>query len=140
MLRFEITINGDQAVRNELRNAASSMRGRVRRATYAWAESRVMSQLAVAQYPPERPGQRYRRTGNLKRGFYINQTDRGVTIGNRMNYAGYVVGDGQGRGQAWMHKGRWYTMRSIIDKQRPRLKAGIEDEVQRLFPLARRTW
>lgn len=140
MLRFEIAINGDQAVRNELRGAASSMRGRVQRATYAWAESRVMSQLHTWNYPAERPGQRYVRRYRLMRGWYIQQTPRGVVIGNRMPYAGYVVGDAKGQGQAWMHKGRWWVLRRKIDEQRPRLKDGITDEVNRLFPLARRTW
>lgn len=140
MLRFEFTARGDQAVRNELRAAAASLPRRVTNATYDWAMSRVMSQMAVKGYPPQRPGQRYRRTGNLGRNWYARPVDRGVVIGNRMDYAGYVVGDARGQGQAWMHRGRWYLMRQVIDEQRPRLRAGISDEVSRAFPSARRVW
>ena len=140
MIRFDLTVRGDQAVRNELRAAAASMPRRVANATYDWGQSRVVSQLTVKGYPPKRPGQRYKRTYRLQGGWQAKPTGNGVMISNRQPYAGYVVGDAKGQRQAWMHKGRWYVARTIIDGERPRLRAGISDEVSRAFPSARRVW
>lgn len=140
MLHFEIQVYGARAVANELRTAAAGMQRRVTNATYAWAQSRVVSQLSVMTYPPKRPGQRYVRTYRLRNGWTVTAKGKGVTIANRMPYAGYVMGDARGQRQAWMHRGRWPLVKTIIDKERPRLKAGIEDEVQRAFPRWRRTW
>ena len=140
MLHFELQVYGNKAVANELRTAAAGMQRRVTNATYDWAMSRVVAQLSTMAYPPKRPGQRYVRTFRLKSGWSATVKGQGVTIANRMPYAGYVMGDAKGQRQAWMHRGRWPLARAIIDKERPRLKKGIEDEIGRAFPTLRRTW
>ena len=45
-----------------------------------------------------------------------------VYIKNAMPYAGYVVGDSAGQGQAWFHRGRWYVMRDMVEEKKPELK------------------
>ena len=36
--------------------------------------------------------------------------------------AASVNGNGAGRRQAWMHRGRWWLMRDMVDEKRPELK------------------
>lgn len=84
----------------------------------------------VPPYPPERMGQKYMRTESLGRsmgsGFgggrqgapdIFEVTTNGNSVegryGSRLGYAEYVIGEGR---QAWMHKGRWWTVRNILNK------------------------
>ena len=90
--------------------------------TYDWAQLHVMRHLSVKPYPPERPGQRYKRTGNLKRSWEAGVRGNVVYTKNAMPYAGYVVGDSAGQRQAWMHRGRWYVMRDMVEEKTPELK------------------
>jgi hypothetical protein len=78
--------------------------------------------LSVRPYPPERPGQRYKRTGRLGRSWKVSTRGQSVIIENTAPYSGYVVGDGAGQRQAWMHRGRWWLMRDMVDEKRPELK------------------
>lgn len=134
MIHFELRVSGQTAVQNALRTAAATGRKRMVNVTYQWAEQNVMAQFRRA-YPPPRPGQTYRRTGNLGRGWAIRINQGSVTIHNAMPYAGYVVGDAKGAGQAWMHRGRWWVARDAIDEARPLLKAMVIDELNHMFAL-----
>ena len=72
-------------------------------------------------YPSERPGQTYRRTGQLNRAWYarITKNDTISIInpakGKSGYYASYVVGDQQ----AWMHAGRWWQARNVVEESLP---------------------
>jgi len=85
----------------------------------------------VKRYPPTRPGQRYIRgrgptnsRGRLRRETSerlgqswttkIEGTRNGLRgeVGTNVSYAPWVVAD---RFQAWMHRGRWFTDKSILD-------------------------
>jgi hypothetical protein len=82
----------------------------------------------LADYPPERPGQRYVRTGDLGRGwtqtpqrFAAQGAAIALRVTNPVPYAQYV----QGQKQAWMHKGRWDTVQAVLDHNRSAIvKAG----------------
>lgn len=142
MLRFEITIRGSDAVRNELRGAVAKLGPKAQDVTYRWAQD-TRATLKSTPYPPKRPGQRYVRTGRLASSWAATRAGKGAIITNSASgksgvYAGYVVGDNRGEKQAWMHRGRWWTARSIIDRERPKLKAALMAEVERTFPLGTR--
>ena len=122
MLRFELTITGQDAVTHSLREAAAVLPRQVVNTTYDWAQLHVMRYLSVRPYPPERPGQRYKRTGRLGRSWKVSTRGQLVVIENTAPYSGYVVGDGAGQRQAWMHRGRWWLMRDMVDEKRPELK------------------
>ena len=122
MLRFELTITGQDTVTHALREAAAVLPRQVVNTTYDWAQLHVMRHLSIRPYPPERPGQRYRRTGNLKRSWEAGVRGNVVYIKNAMPYSGYVVGDGAGQRQAWMHRGRWYVMHDMVEEKKPELK------------------
>lgn len=86
-------------------------------------------------YPPERAGQTYIRTFDL-RGSWSGQasTRTRYVINNDANargnyYAVYVVGDGDGEGQAWMHKRRWWKARDIIDQRMPRFTDKLRERM-----------
>ena len=122
MLRFELTITGQDTVTHALREAAAVLPRQVVNTTYDWAQLHVMRHLSVKPSPPERPGQRYKRTGNLKRSWEAGVRGNVVYIKNARPYAGYVVGDSAGQGQAWFHRGRWYVMRDMVEEKKPELK------------------
>lgn len=72
-------------------------------------------------YPPERSGQKYRRTGELNRSWLAQIIGRDtISIINPASdksgfYATYPVGDEQ----AWMHKDRWWQARPVVEETVP---------------------
>lgn len=81
-------------------------------------------------YPPERPGQRYQRTGALGRGWQ-RQTSADplsieVDVFNRVSYAPYVIGDDQGA----IFADRWYTYTELAAGAEPRVAALIDEGVE----------
>ena len=134
MLRFELTITGQDTVTHALREAAAVLPRQVVLTTYDWAELHVMRYLSVRPYPPERPGQRYKRTGRLGRSWKVSTRGQSVIIENTAPYSGYVVGDGKGQGQAWMHKDRWYRARAVVDEEAKVLPAALKAALVRAAP------
>lgn len=65
---------------------------------------------------PERAGQAYARTGNLGAGMYVVQDGATSRYTVEAGYAGYVIGNSDGTGGAWMHAGRWPNLRLTILK------------------------
>jgi len=71
-------------------------------------------------YPPAPPSSSYQRKGargGLASGFdhRVEHFSGGVKgfVTNTIPYAGYV----RGEGQAWMHVGRWATMKKIVQEK-----------------------
>ena len=133
MLRFELTIIGQNAVTNRLRTAAAKAPGAVGDAAYRWAQD-VRGKLKSTPYPPKRPGQRYVRTGRLANSWRAERVSQSRTvITNSAAYSGYVVGNSRGERQAWFHRGRWWRARDVIAESRPELKASVLREMDRLL-------
>jgi hypothetical protein len=87
-------------------------------------EDRVQKRLA--KYPPERPKQRYRRTGRLGNAWTVTTrlTGNGATLAasNDTPYAKWVQDKPS---QAWMHQGRWDTAQDIMASEETAIKTGI---------------
>lgn len=87
-------------------------------------EDRVKKRLA--KYPPERPKQRYRRTGRLGNAWTVTTrlTGNGATLtaSNDTPYAKWVQDKPS---QAWMHQGRWDTAQDIMASEETAIKTGI---------------
>lgn len=96
----------------------------------------------AAKYPPERPGQRYKRTYRLQKGWFSSTTrerDSGgrfatgdtmtmLTLSNPTPYGKWV----QARStQAWMHKGRWQTAEDVVEDNEARVRGELETAMQR---------
>lgn len=93
-----------------------------------WVDATHRNRLAgTGQYPPERAGQQYQRTGQLGAGFMFDSIDKShYQFVNRVSYVQYVVGDSDGDGQAWMHRGRWFVARERIETELPVLLEKLE--------------
>ena len=129
MLRFELTITGQNAVTNRLRTAAAKAPAAVGDATYRWAQD-VRGKLKSTPYPPKRPGQRYVRTGRLANSWRAERRGKGrALIANSAGYSGYVVG----KKQAWMHRGRWWLGRTVLMESAPELEAAAIREIDKLL-------
>lgn len=111
-MEFRTTVDdsGFHAVQRAVVNAPAPTRRRVssrlQRNTKRWAEQEL------SNYPPERPGQDYERTGTLRASWDVHVSTQGqqleVTIENDATqngrtYPQYVIGERQ----AWFHKDRW---------------------------------
>lgn len=102
----------------------------------------MRAKAKVTAYPAQRPGQTYRRTGRYRRGWKVQElvgtTDSGyggytlkgeaISPGGR-NYTVYVGGDEEGKGQAWMHKGRWIVARGAVLQEAEGLPRSIQDSI-----------
>ena len=99
----------------------------------------------VPPYPAKPQGSSYDRTGTLGRSLGVMEgggkagkpTVYSVTgsgtqtigkFGTNLNYAQYVVDPDR---QAWMHKGRWWTMKHIKNKSVDKIKALWDDIVKK---------
>lgn len=130
MTKITIRVDGEM-VRQGLEDLSAELPriGRRRLRTFA---NRVVRKMQ--DYPPERPGQRYQRTGNLFYHWKIEETANGYAIENTATrkgraYPQYVVGDAYGTSQAWMHTGRWSKLRDVVDQEAQTLPPEIEDDI-----------
>lgn len=92
----------------------------------AASQARRLLVAALQVYPPERPGQRYKRTGALRRGWQRSvPLDRGLgfQLINSTESAFWAQGDKQ----AWMHVGRWQTAAQIAEAHAEEVRALYED-------------
>ncbi len=87
---------------------------------------------AVPGYPEPPEGSTYRRTGTLGRTIGVEHSGEpeiyqvvangGYTeghFGTRLEYAPYVIGERQ----AWMHRGRWWTILDVAAKATDKIRA-----------------
>lgn len=94
----------------------------------------------VRTYPPERPGQRYRRTGKRYRATQVVKVGlRAYRLESNPVYKGgrtanpYVIGDAFGKGQAWMHAGRWKLLYPTVKRWIAPLLTEIEMSLSQLL-------
>ena len=135
MIHWTMTVKGQDNVTNALRTAAATGQRRMANVTYQWAQGQVIPRLTYhTPYPPERPGQKYKRTMKLQRSWRATPVPDGARIENISGYASYVVGDHDGGGQAWMHLGRWWKAEGIIRNERDyKLKPMLITELNHMF-------
>ena len=84
-------------------------------------------QRVMATYPPQRAGSRYIRTGTLGRKWTtkVTASQSGVRgkVGNNTPYGPFVQSS---QFQASIHRGRWQTDESVVDKNRAAIIAEFE--------------
>ncbi len=124
-----VELRGTNRVANQLRAMASAHPDKTDPiiGKHAKWQSR---QLRRKRYPPELPGQKYIRTGNLGRRFRARRVKKGVHIVmNRQSYAVWVVKKGMQNTK--YHLGRWWTIDDEVQKNAPtltkKLAAMLED-------------
>ena len=128
-----IEIRGSNRVRNSLRRLAADTPDIIDDPIREWSQD-TRKRLKATKYPPKRPGQTYVRTGRLANSFAVEkQSEARYTIVNRAPYSIYVIGDSRGQNQAWMHEGRWWTMRGEVERYTPELVQTLTRTLVRLF-------
>lgn len=85
----------------------------------------------MKEYPPERPGQTYQRTGTLGGGWTIVPASSGMgyAVSNNVPYTPFVVGNAYGLEQAWMHQGRWNLLRDVAEEEVDKLPPQVEEAI-----------
>ena len=109
-------------VKNALRYLAARQPELTDKIMGDWAKD-MRTMLKSHPYPAKRPTQTYVRTGRLANSWAAIQVRTGVwsltnTATNQKTGAPYafrVVGDADGENQAWMHEGRWWIARDLLD-------------------------
>jgi len=95
----------------------------------------------VPDYPAKRPGQTYVRRMSGGIGGSITTKVEGMgsdivgKIGSSIEYAPWVISDEAAGGagpQAWMHKGRWWTLQGVVKKAQAEINRFFEDMIARL--------
>lgn len=129
MADFKLEVDGAGQLADRFSRIARESPGTFDKVVQRWAK-RTANQLIKKAYPPTRPGQTYKRTRRLRRGWRsrrINSME--AEIFNETPYASYVVGDSQGQGQAWMHRGRWWLGADEVSAREPELVNMLENEI-----------
>lgn len=89
-----------------------------------------------AHYPSPRPGQRYQRTYELRRGWlearprarWSEGEGISLSLDNPVPWAKWVQGTDT---QAWMHKRRWWTVDEIMARNEAAVRGELETALQR---------
>lgn len=85
----------------------------------------------VPKYPEPPPKSSYRRTGTLGRSITTRVEREGGTvvgfIGTNVEYAQYVIDKDN---QAWMHKGRWWTLQGVVNDNKDGVIKILEDAIR----------
>lgn len=77
----------------------------------------------------------YERTGNLGRSTFLVEEGLSFRVQSEayrdgQPYSEFVIGDGDGNGQAPWHVGRWPTLRSAVEGEFDALTNELDDDVQ----------
>lgn len=79
---------------------------------------------------PERSGQAYVRTGAYGSGTYVEQDGASFRLMGEAAHTRVVGGDADGRGQAWMHVGRWPVRAVVVRRYAETLTGDIDNRIQ----------
>lgn len=139
-----VSIAGYNRLQNGLRRLASDLDKELDPVVGRWSQE-TRGKLKSTPYPPKRPGQRYIRTGRLANSWRSRKKkDSQYVIENMAAgprgklYATYVVGGPLGNAvrefaQAWMHKGRWWMAKDVIDEELPRLRTAMIQRIVHIW-------
>lgn len=132
MTQITIQVRNAKLVANNLQNLRADV-PRIAKRNIEGVVKRVVKQMQ--NYPPTRPGQKYKRTYRFKNSWVITPMTTGYKVGNTasrrgVRYADYVVGDAAGKNQAWMHVGRWLLFRDVLDYKMTKLPNTVENHLR----------
>ena len=128
-LRVRVTAIGLDTTINNLVKMDSRMDGWIHDVIRDWVSKVRKKVYGRKNYPSERAGQKYVRTGALGKNWRTATKGLTAHFSNKMPYASYVVGTQTGEGQAWMHKGRWWKLQWRIAQQLPTLQRMVSQMV-----------
>lgn len=131
-MEYKIDAVGLKEVERKLKNLPELLN---RNMKTAMSNSLLVLHGNVLPYPPKPEKSTYRRTGTLGRSLGSNEgggkggtptvysiTGSGINMagkfGTNLNYAKYVIDPDR---QAYMHEGRWWTMKNIMEKSKDKI-------------------
>lgn len=127
-VRLSFKIKGAKVVRKGLENLESEI-PKVGRLNIWEFMKRIMRRMKL--YPPKRSGQKYVRTFRLQRGWQLKKIGQmAYRLTNKTPYTKWVVGSAYGTNQAWMHVGRWKTLRDVSDEELKKLPEAISKSLK----------
>ena len=136
MIQFDVRPQGFDRVMAWLRRGVNLERP-IGDELGAWATDHLDGELyGMENYAPPPPNSTYIRTGRLGANWGMMRRGKtGVVFYNMTAYAGYVVGDKDGRRQASIHAGRWRLARkrteAAIPEAQRRIRARNHRELMR---------
>ena len=135
-IKTEVEFRGVNRVRNQLRALASAVPDVTDPVVEKHAKT-MAAFLRRKQYPPRRPNQKYKRTGELGRRFRAQRRGReSWAVINRAKrkgqyYAVWVIKKGMQNRQ--FHLGRWWTLEDEMQKSMPRLTRNLTVALDQLI-------
>lgn len=140
MPKFEYELRGYLRVSNKLRRMAVDLEKELDPTVYRWGQQ-TRTKLRTRPYPAMRPRQKYRRTGRLANSWAVERVQPSrIRFLNRARaprggrpYPTFVIGDSRRQGQAWMHIGRWWLARNVIEEEVPALRNAMVTEIRRIW-------
>ena len=131
MTQLSISVQNAELVRKGLQDLGAEIPKIGRQQIYKTGQAIVRT---MKQYPAERRGQRYIRTGRLGAGWTLTSNTNGYTIRNNTPYTKYVVGNAYGLEQAWMHVStdqgkRWNLFKDVQEDEVAKLPDEISKEI-----------
>lgn len=127
-LGVEIELKGWDRVRNNLRRLASEYRDEMGDIIRDHAVGEA-EHLTDKPYPPERPGQEYTRTYELAEAWVARRySPSDWAVVNESDHAYWTVRPEK----PWMHAGRWWTARDVIQERAGRLTKRLTEALVKL--------
>lgn len=134
MIEFDVRSSGYDEIRATLRRGAN-LQDEIGRELGDWAQDHLDGRLyGMENYAPPPAGSTYVRTGGLGAGWGLRRIRQSaVEFFNLYRAVRFVVGDGDGRGQAAIHAGRWWLARKRTEAAIPDLIRRIETRIRRVL-------
>lgn len=127
MIDMSINVNGEKAIMLQL-HEFENFENEIADIMGEWAIETLDGELyGEGNYAPPPANSTYVRTGNLGANWGVRRSGKtGVVFENFVGYGGYVVGDGDGAGQAGIHQMRWWLARRKVEDRLEVLADRIE--------------
>jgi len=140
-MRFEITVDIEQVLKLSKAKFQEIIHQGLEAAVYKALE-------LIPPYPPypsdaKSPTRRTMRLGkslaalkghgNSDAESYVESNGKIGWVGTNVQYAKYVIGDSQGKGQVWYHAKRWWRLADVLQKGEPEIAETFTKVVNKMF-------
>ena len=133
MPSITIEVANDEFWRQELDGLHKDILANIKKQT---AKCAYLIRSKFKIYPPKRQGSTYIRTYRLGDSAKVTDTISGWKVSidpvspKGVHYGTYVIGDMNGQGQAWMHKGFWPLLKEVADQASETMFNDTENQMQ----------
>ncbi len=137
---IKFDVQGTERIANDMQRRAAALSPKLNKVGVQWVQDETRK-LQNEPPPPELLNQKYKRTGRFAEFFRAANPQPGWwEVSNRVKslvtgklYPVFVGGDGTGKGQADIHKGRWLLTRETIENSIPKLLTALRRMTDRII-------